>query len=110
MTSAAAAGRSVLFISHRHQAIDAVQNRLEGLVGDIKLLARAYDGTQEGSFSFKEAVGEIIKRQTGTQTRKALEERNNVIARHGSDLDDVDWVAWATVIPKASGIRRTKPL
>lgn len=89
MVSAAAAGRSVLFVSHRHQALDAVQNRLEELVGDLPILARAYAGSQEGSFSFIQAVNLILGRQVGTRARDALEERKATLSGLGQRLDEL---------------------
>ena len=89
MVSAAAAGRSVLFVSHRHQALDAVQNRLEELVGDIPILARAYAGSQEESFSFEQAINLILGRQVGTQARYALEDRKAPLTGLGQRLDEL---------------------
>lgn len=89
MVSAAAAGRSVLFVSHRHQALDAVQNRLEELVGDLPILARAYAGSQEESFSFKQAIDLILSRHVGTRASEALEQRKSVISNLGQRLDEL---------------------
>ena len=89
MVSAAVAGRSVLFVSHRHQALDAVQNRMEELVGDLPILARAYAGSREESFSFKQAVDLILGRQVGTSARDTLEERKSELSDLGQRLDEL---------------------
>ena len=77
MISAAATGRSVLFVSHRHQALDAVQNGLEQLVGNLPILARAYAGGQEDSFSFEQAIDLILGRQIGSGARDTLAEQRH---------------------------------
>lgn len=93
MVSAAAAGRSVLFASHRHQAIDAVQNRLEALVGELPFLARAYAGGQGDSFSFDQAVSLILGRNFGTEAVRRFEEKmagsTGVVEKLDSLLDRV---------------------
>jgi very-short-patch-repair endonuclease len=88
MISAAVAGRSVLFVSHRHQAIDAVQSRLEELLAGKTLLARAYAGSQDESFSFDQAIDLILGRYIGPQARDAFEERRTAIARLSKVIDN----------------------
>jgi very-short-patch-repair endonuclease len=89
MVSAAAAGRSVLFASHRHQAIDAVQNRLEEIVGDQPILARAYAGDQDSSFKFEDAVNLILGRHTGKSAQEALAILNSAAAEICTELDNL---------------------
>ena len=89
MVSAAAAGRSVLFVSHRHQALDAVQNRLEELVGDLPILARAYAGSQDQSFRFEQAINLILGRHVGTRARDTLEDRKAPLSDLGQRLDEL---------------------
>ena len=89
MVSAAAEGRSVLFVSHRHQAIDAVQNRLEELTGDTPILARAYAGSEEQSFRFEQAIDLIMGRHVGTRARDALDEKKSDVSNLGRVIDEL---------------------
>jgi hypothetical protein len=75
MISAAMAGRSVLFASRTHQALDAVQNRLESLHEDHALLARAWSGSSEDSFDFRRAVDAVIAQKVTSDAREALREK-----------------------------------
>ena len=62
MLSAMSAGRTVLFASHTHKAIDAVQERLDELTPDQSLLARASPNPSdnERAFDFGAAVNYLL--------------------------------------------------
>ena len=62
MLSASAAGRSVLLAARQHRSIDAVQERLEDLTGDRKLLVRANDSDGAGRFDFEDAMKALLTR------------------------------------------------
>ena len=72
MASAALAGRSVLFASRNHQAIDAVVDRFAERVERRPLLIRA--NTRDGGegFSFERAIDAILARPGGTGRRERL--------------------------------------
>ncbi|KAB2932819.1 MAG: hypothetical protein F9K25_06300 [Candidatus Contendobacter sp.] len=72
MASAALAGRSVLFASRNHQAIDAVVDRFAERVERRPLLIRA--NTRDGGegFSFERAIDAILARPGGTGTLGGL--------------------------------------
>lgn len=72
MISAALAGRSVLFATRTHQAIDAVEERLRNLHPGRPLLARARaaDGQQE--FNFARALDALLARGGATGARDRL--------------------------------------
>lgn len=72
MISAAMAGRSVLFSSHTHKAIDAVQQRLIELSPDRPLLVRAGSDDGAGSIDFRSAIDALIARLADTPAREAL--------------------------------------
>ena len=69
---AALAGRSVLFASRNHQAIDAVVDRFAEMVERRPLLIRA--NTRDGGegFSFERAIDAILARPGGTERRERL--------------------------------------
>lgn len=72
MASAALAGRSVLFASRNHQAIDAVVDRFAERVERRPLLIRA--NTRDGGegFGFERAIDAILARPGGTGRRERL--------------------------------------
>jgi very-short-patch-repair endonuclease len=86
MVSAAAAGKSVLFASRNHKALDAVQERLDDVTGETPLLTRASSQESGGGFSFAQAI-------TALQTSGAAGEQR--AARRAYDqLREVDERRW----------------
>ncbi|MFN3259906.1 MAG: AAA domain-containing protein [Pikeienuella sp.] len=59
LASAALQGRSVLFASKNHQALDEVERRLRDLVGETPLLTRGRDAGGERDASLLAALAEI---------------------------------------------------
>lgn len=81
MASAALAGRSVLFASRNHQAIDAVVDRFAEMVEHRPLLIRA--NTRDGGegFSFERAMDAILARPGGTGRRERLAASSTALVR-----------------------------
>ena len=73
ITSMLAAGRSVLFASRNHQAIDAVEERFAGLLGKRAILTRALDRTGERSLDFRGAIDAILAEGSASETPDALD-------------------------------------
>ena len=72
ITSMLAAGKSVLFASRNHQAIDAVEERFAGLLGERAILTRALDRTGERSLDFRGAIDAILADNSASETPDAL--------------------------------------
>lgn len=89
MVSAAMAGRSVLFASRTHQAIDAVQIRLQDLYQDRDLLARAWSGVQSDSFDFKNALNSILARHVDSKAREILGNKQVDLHRVGTQINSI---------------------
>lgn len=64
IVSALFSGRSVLFASRNHQAIDEVEMRLADLVPDSPLLVRGRDASGERNTSFLDALRDIATGET----------------------------------------------
>ena len=81
MASAALAGRSVLFASRNHQAIDAVVDRFAEVVDRHPLLIRA--NTRDGGegFSFERAMEAILARPGSSGRRERCAASGNALAR-----------------------------
>ena len=81
MASAALAGRSVLFASRNHQAIDAVVDRFAEVVERHPLLIRA--NTRDGGegFSFERAMEAILARPGSSGRRERLAASGSALAR-----------------------------
>ncbi len=73
MASAALAGRSVLFASRNHQAIDAIVERFADLVDRCPMVIRANTRDGGDSFDFARAIDAILARPGGTGRRERLE-------------------------------------
>ena len=72
VTSMLAEGKSVLFASRNHQAIDAVEERFHELLGERAILTRAFDRTGERNFDFKKAIDSILSESSTLETPNAL--------------------------------------
>ncbi len=84
MVSAALAGRSVLFASHSHKALDAVQERMRELSPDHALLARARTEDGEEQFDFRSAIDVLLGHLVDADMVAPLATSREVIAaRHG---------------------------
>ena len=70
MTSALAAGKTVLFASRNHKAVDAVEERLNSVTANKPVIVRAYDPSTERDTNFVKIVGDILKegKSTSVQT------------------------------------------
>ncbi len=75
LVSAAMSGKSVLFSSHTHKAIDAVQDRVDNLTPDRRFLMRVGGEEQEGKVDFKSAINALIAN---------LQDSNNDSAQYNS--------------------------
>jgi very-short-patch-repair endonuclease len=93
MASAALAGRSVLFASRNHQAIDAVVDRFADVVDRHPLLIRANIRDGGEGFSFERAIDAILARPGVSGRRERFVASCSALAR----LDD----ARATAIDQA---------
>lgn len=81
MASAALAGRSVLFASRNHQAIDAVVDRLADVVDRHPLLIRANNRDGEEGFSFERAIDAILARPGVSGRRERFIASYSALAR-----------------------------
>lgn len=75
MVSAALAGRSVLFASRTHQALDAVEDRMRETLPDRMLLARAKALDQAREFSFVKALDAVLARGSDAASTSRLENK-----------------------------------
>jgi very-short-patch-repair endonuclease len=73
MVSAAALGKSVLFASHTHKAIDAVFSRVNDLSQDQTFLLRASGDEDSGAVDFPVALDALLGRLRDTSDRHSLE-------------------------------------
>lgn len=71
MLTLAASGKSVLFASRNHQALDEVESRLGAIVGAAPLLVRARDASGERNTSFFKALKEIGEQEVGYTPNEA---------------------------------------
>ncbi|WP_165903966.1 AAA domain-containing protein [Plasticicumulans lactativorans] len=81
MASAALVGRSVLFASRNHQAIDAVVGRLAEVVEDRPLVIRANARESDDSFDFTRAIEAILARPGGERPGEGLAGSIEVLTR-----------------------------
>lgn len=75
MVSAALAGRSVLFASRTHQALDAVEDRMREMLPDRMILARAKALDHAREFSFVKALDAILARGGDAASMSRLENK-----------------------------------
>lgn len=73
MVSAAAAGKSALFASHTHKAIDAVFSRINALSPDETLLLRAAGDEESGAVDFPIALDALLNRLRDASGDQGLE-------------------------------------
>lgn len=81
MASAALVGRSVLFASRNHQAIDAVVGRLAEVVEHRPLVIRANARESDDSFDFTRAIEAILARPGGERPRERLADSIEALTR-----------------------------
>ena len=79
MSSAAALGRSALFASHTHKAIDAVYSRMCTLSEERPFLVRAAGNEKDGTVDFTAAVDALIERLTDSDVQHELDIRLNEV-------------------------------
>lgn len=91
IVSAALAGRSALFASRTHQALDAVEQRVRELLPDRVLLARARAPDREREFNFARAVGAILAKARESSAQLRLDA---VLAL----LQELERRLWATLL------------
>jgi very-short-patch-repair endonuclease len=96
LVSAAVNGKTAVFSSHTHKAIDAVQERVDELAPDRNLLMRVGGEQQTGSVDFKSAINALIANLrdgeegfTHQQNMKQMHELNDEISKIISLADDV---------------------
>ncbi len=89
MVSAALAGRSVLFASRNHKALDTVEDRLNDICGDRVLLARANSLDGSADFSFMKAIDALLSRPDVPGAKPTLEAQVTALA----ELDRQRWEA-----------------
>jgi very-short-patch-repair endonuclease len=89
MFSAALAGKSVLFASRNHKALDAVEDRLHELSEDRVLLARVNSRDGSADFSFAKAIDALLSRPDVPGARSKLEEKTAILVA----LDRERWEA-----------------
>lgn len=87
MISAAAAGKSVLFAARQHRALDAVQERLEGVSEERTILIRANDSEGAASFSFSNAIQALLTRPDAPDADLRFHDQYDRIC----DLDRERW-------------------
>jgi very-short-patch-repair endonuclease len=74
MASAALSGRSALFSSRHHQALDAVEERFHDMLPDRVVLARARP-SRDGDFDFRVAIDALLSRHTDGEIALRLRRR-----------------------------------
>ncbi|WP_439817489.1 AAA domain-containing protein [Zavarzinia sp. CC-PAN008] len=74
LLSAVLQGRSVLFASKNHQALDEVEKRFRSIAGDAPLLTRGRDAGGERNESLLSALQDIARERTRSATAPAPEE------------------------------------
>lgn len=80
--SALLSGRSVLFASRNHQALNEVEGRLKQIVSDHPVLTRGRDAEGERDTNFWEALTEIAKADNRQEIPETLKRRQtSLIAR-----------------------------
>lgn len=72
IVSALLSGRSVLFASRNHQALDEVEGRLKSIVSEHPVLTRGRDAEGERDTNFWEALTEIAKTDSRLEMPDAL--------------------------------------
>ena len=91
VASAIADGRSVLFASRNHQAVDAVEDRLARLCPDVGVVMRAGDRDRERDTDFGRAVADIVAAETAPvrsdPTHRLNEAREHARARSRALVD-----------------------
>ena len=83
--SAVLSGRSVLFASKNHQALDEVENRLREIVPDAPLLTRGRDSDGQRDTSALQAMREIVHGEARTMEESDLEAERSAVLRTGAE-------------------------
>jgi len=86
MISAALAGRSVLFASHSHKALDAVQERMKEIAPDHVLLARARTEDGDQNFDFRAAIDFLLGRLVDSNLEVPIAARRRAIEIRHKEL------------------------
>jgi very-short-patch-repair endonuclease len=73
MSSAAVLGRSALFASHTHKAIDAVLTRTDSLSEERPFIVRASGKENESAVDFNDAVDALLERLKDSDIRHELD-------------------------------------
>lgn len=87
LVSAAMAGKTVLFASRNHQAIDEVEERLAKLVPDRPLLVRGRDAEGDRNTSFLDALNDIAKGEHRQQDGAFDDTRSAILDRAKREAD-----------------------
>ncbi len=88
IVSALLQGKSVLFASKNHQALDEVETRLKELTNDSPLVTRGRDATGEIDTGFLDAFREIVAGEYRTEADDAAYQKLEALKSDALRLDD----------------------
>ncbi len=83
--SAVLSGRSVLFASKNHQALDEVETRLRQIVPDAPLLTRGRDSDGQRNTSALQALREIVHGEARVMEDSDLEAERSAVLQTGAE-------------------------
>lgn len=105
MASAALSGRSALFSSRHHQALDAVEGRFHDMLPERVLLARARP-ERDGDFDFRVAIDALLSRyadgRVASRLRRRVESAGDAWATIEARFATADRLADATAAMSAA--------
>ena len=89
LTSALINGKTALFSSHAHKAIDAVQDRIDELLPDRRVLMRVGGGHADGNTDFKSAINTLIATLQNKSDFDPLKSELQTLLSHNNRIDNI---------------------